>query len=692
MPAKPGLQPLLHDGVVVLAAPTQAWGGRDGDISGGGVAGFYDGDRRILSELTLRVGGSPGEPIAAVTPAAAEAEFVGLLRLLDDDAADPRLRLVRRRTVAPGSLTERIALESTLSSEVTTTVAAAIATDLATMHDIKAGRASEDAPPPLHADGGALRWSGAGITAELRADGARATVTGPGAGEVRWTVTLPPKSTVEMKLTVTVTAPDAVVTAPPGTAEWQSARIAAGDVRLARWLRAALGDLAALRMSTRTRPDAAFLAAGAPWFFTLFGRDSIWAARLLLPFGTELARDTLQVLADLQGTVSDPATAEQPGKIMHELRAAPLEIPGEDVVLPPLYYGTVDATALWVCLLVDAWRWGLAEEDVEALLPALEAALGWLRDYGDSDGDGFLEYIDESGRGLANQGWKDSGDSVQWRDGRLAEGPIALCEVQGYAYEAAVGGAELLERFGRPGADDWRAWAARLKGRFAESFWVDDDRGRYPAIALDAGKRAVDSLTSNIGHLLGTGILEPADARTVAERLIAPDLASGYGLRTMSTDAAGYWPLSYHGGSVWAHDTAIAIMGLAREGFEDAAEQLAEGLLAAAEGFGYRMPELHSGDAAGVVGAPVPYPAACLPQAWSAAASVGVMATLLGLAPDRATGSLHARPLSSARRSGITVEGVRVAGRAFLVTTGGGDSAVVTALPGETTGPETRQR
>jgi glycogen debranching enzyme len=675
-----GLQPLLHDAVVVLAAPSQAWGDRGGDIADGGIAGFYEGDRRILSELRVTVDGARAEPIASTTPTASDAEFVGLLRLLDDESTDPRLRLIRRRTVAPGSLTERLVLESTLEHEVETTVVAAVATDLAALHAVRAGRPAGDAPPVLLAHSEGLTWSGHGVAADLFAPGADVAATGPGRGEASWTVSVPPKSSVSVELTVSVTADDPVVTAPDGTAEWDTARIAAGDVRLSRWLQAALGDLTSLRMSTPARPDAAFLAAGAPWFFTLFGRDSIWAARMLLPFGTDLARDTLHVLADLQGTTIDPDTAEQPGKIMHELRAAPLEIPGEGLVLPPLYYGTVDATALWVCLLVDAWRWGLADAEVEGLLPNVEAALAWLRDYGDSDGDGFLEYVDETGRGLANQGWKDSGDSVQWRDGRLAEGPIALCEVQGYAYEAALGGAELLERFGRSGADQWRSWAAQLKQRFAESFWVEDDRGRYPAIALDAQKRAVDSLTSNIGHLLGTGILDPDEARLVAERLVSPELASGFGLRTLSVDAAGYWPLSYHGGSVWAHDTAIAVTGLAREGFGDEAEVLAEGLLAAAECFGYRMPELHSGDAAGVVGAPVPYPAACRPQAWSATAAVAVLSALLGLAPDRQERVVRSRPLPAAKVSRISVEGLRVAGRAFLVTTGTGDSGVVTAV------------
>jgi glycogen debranching enzyme len=248
-----------------------------------------------------------------------------------------------------------------------------------------------------------------------------------------------------------------------------------------------------------------------------------------------------------------------------------------------------------------------------------------MRDSGDSDGDGLLEYIDTTGRGLANQGWKDSGDSVQWRDGTLAEGPIALCEVQGYAHRAALDGAELLEAFGVPDeAAPWRAWAAALRERFRAAFWVDDPAGAYPAIALDARKRRVDTVTSNIGHLLGTGLLDAAESALVARRLVSPELASGYGLRTLATDSAGYWPLSYHGGSVWTHDTAIAITGLAADGFEAEAAELSEGLLRAAVAFEYRMPELYAGDPASSTPAPIPYPAACRPQAWSAAAAVAV--------------------------------------------------------------------
>lgn len=655
------LQPLLHDSVVALTAPSQAWSTPDGAVDGVGIHGFFHSDLRVLDRIELTVAGSPLEHIATAGPDAATAVFTSLARGLDDATADPRVRVERTREVRAGVLRETVVLRNALRELVTTTVSIAVRGDFTPMQVVKAGLSGAEHPVRATVDGDSLTFASGPVTAVLRANGARIAADGPAAA-LEWDVEVPAAGATTVSWEIAVDDPTAVVAGAGPSADWAAFTASTGDSRLAAWLQRALADLQSLRMTTTARPDDVFLAAGAPWFFTLFGRDSLWAARMLLPLGTDLAGSTLRVLAALQGTETVGETAEQPGKIMHELRPSALTIPGEGVVLPPLYYGTVDATALWVCLLHDAWRWGLPAEQVEELLPALEAALGWMRDHGDSDGDGFLEYVDTTGHGLANQGWKDSGDSIQWNDGTLADGPIALCEVQGYAYEAAVGGAAILEAFGRDGADEWRAWAADLKERFAASFWVEDAEGAYPAIALDAAKRKVDSVTSNIGHLLGTGILQPGQAELIARRLASPELSSGYGLRTMSSAAGGYWPLSYHGGSVWAHDTAIVITGLAREGFAAEAEQLSDGLLAAADGFAYRMPELHSGDSAADTTAPIPYPAACRPQAWSAAAAVAVLSARLGLTADAPAGEFGVHPTAAAANT--RVRGIRFAGRA----------------------------
>ena len=442
-----------------------------------------------------------------------------------------------------------------------------------------------------------------------------------------------------------------------------------------RFVARSLADLSGLRMSARWAPKDAVLAAGVPWYLTLFGRDAIWSARLLLPLGVELARGTLRAFAARQGRVVEPLTCEEPGKMFHEVRRAAdtyETFPGRGhdgsiVPLPPIYYGTVDATLLWVCLLHDAWRWGLPDDDVQPLLDPMERCLGWLADYG-CGSPPFVTYVSSSGHGLANQGWKDSGDGIQFRDGSIATGPLALCEAQAYAYEAALAGANLLEAFGRGGADRWREYAFELARRFRERFWVDDDGGPYPAVALDGRGKLVDSLTSNIGHLLGTGLLGPEESSLVARRLADPDLSGGYGLRTLAASSQGFNPLGYHNGSVWPHDTAIAIAGLARTPGEEAkraARALIEGLLVAAEHFEYRMPELYGGhDRAGRSG-PVPYPAACRPQAWSAASAVAVLAVLVGVRPDVPGGTVGVEALEGF--GPLLVDGLRVSDATLAV-------------------------
>lgn len=614
------LQPLLHDEVAVIAAPTQAWSAPDGDLGANPVHGYWTGDQRVVSAVVLDVAGTGIEAIATVPTSAREVVFTGLLRGLDGAGADPDVRLDRRRRVRIDGVAESVRITDRLAPGGTVDVTVRITPDAAAMDAVKGGGGAVPVLATVR-DDASVAWRSGSVEVVLTAPGAHVGVA-DGCVVLRWT--LDRARTVEVGWDCAVAVPEGVggaVVAGVSSRRPFDPPADVTDDRLRRWLDRATDDLDALRLA---RPEGEFLAAGAPWFFTLFGRDSLWAARFLLPVDTTIAGGTLRVLAALQGTRVDPSTAEQPGKVMHELRQGSLPIDNDEISLPPLYYGTVDATPLWVCLLHDAWRAGMPDDQVRALLPTLERALAWMRDHGDADGDGLLEYVDESGRGLANQGWKDSGDSVQWRDGTLADGPIALCEVQGYAYEAAVHGADLLDAFGRPGGDAWRAWADRLSARFRETFWVRDDVGAHPAIALDADKRAVDSATSNIGHLLGTGLLSAAEEAVVAARVVAPDMASGFGLRTMSTTAAGYWPLSYHGGSVWAHDTAVVIAGLTRSGFTTEARTLAEQLLAAAVTFDFRMPELHAGDAASDVVRPAPYPAACRPQAWSAAAAFPV--------------------------------------------------------------------
>jgi glycogen debranching enzyme len=621
------------------------------------IHGVFFSDVRLVSSLKLSIGDGSGEHIATLPHTADSVAFVALQRHLNGAGADPRVRSTQTRSANIGGVTETLLVESQLSHTLDTTVSVRLRADLGELDDVKAGVAIATSLS-VTVTGQTATWSNGVVSVALAAPGAVVSLDPDGSLVINWVVSIAAHGSIEIGWTLDARDSSAVVRGASGPAAWSIPVIRAGDDRITRWVAKALGDLDALRLTTVARPDLEFLAAGAPWFFTLFGRDSIWAARFLLPLGTGIAGETLRVLAGLQGKSEVADTAEQPGKIMHELRRGTLSIPGENISLPPLYYGTVDATALWVTLLHDSWKWGLPELEVRALLPNMISALEWMRDFGDSDGDGLLEYVDASGRGLANQGWKDSGDSVQWRDGSLATGPIALCEVQAYAFEAASLGAELLDHFGLPGATEWRSWAAELRERFHATFWISDAAGDYPAIALDANKRPVDTVTSNLGHLLGTGLLDARQSALVARRLVSPELNSGYGLRTMSTDSTGYWPLSYHGGSVWTHDTAIAISGLARDGFTEEAASLVSGLLAAASAFDYRMPELYSGDPAASFPAPVPYPAACRPQAWSAAAAISVLGAALGLEPHAQSATLSVSP--TAIFGALRVDGLRL--------------------------------
>jgi glycogen debranching enzyme len=644
------LQPLLNELVATLSAPTSALSGADGQIRADGVQGVFHADRRVLSEAVLRLDGREPEPIGR-TP---EGTFVAVARWLGESGADPRVRVERRRTVTPAALTEDIAIVSTAAVPVSTVVTVTVAADLAPIEAVKSGLAVEPRTPETVPDG-SLTWADDSVSAVATSAAGPFAAPAP-AGSFRWEVTVAPGERADLRWELHATDPAAVVAPPPPALAWPRAEVRADDHRLARLVDRSLADLRDLRLTDPGHPEDVYLAAGVPWFLTLFGRDSIWAARMLLPLGTEPALGTLRVLARRQGRRVDPETGEAPGKIMHELRRAEFALPGPGIRLPATYYGTIDATPLWISLLHDAWRWGLPASAVVPLIPHLEAALGWLGDHADPDGDGFLEYIDTSGRGLANQGWKDSGDAVRFHDGRLAEPPIALAEVQGYAYRAALDGAALLDAFDRPGADRWRSYADAMATRFRARFWVD---GGWPALALDRDKRPVDSLTSNIGHLLATGLLSADEEKAVAEALASEAMSGGFGLRTMSADDAGYAPLSYHCGSVWTHDTAIVAAGLARTGHAAAAGTLIDGLLAAADTFDYRLPELHAGFGRSEFSRPMAYPAACRPQAWSAAAAILILQAWLGLEPDVPNGVVRVRPLPHAPM----VKGLRIAGQ-----------------------------
>nr|BFE62846.1 hypothetical protein GCM10020063_073720 [Dactylosporangium thailandense] len=798
--------PHVHEHLTCVAAPATWLSPPSGTLSTG-ADGLYVEDRRVLSHWRVTVDGAEPATADAHRTGAASARFSAVL-------PDAALSLRRDRLAEPTGGTETITLANTASEPRTVTVTVHAATDFAPLGLVRAGRAAADFAPP-----GRVRAGRAAAAADLAPPGpvravaatdlvppgpvrvaAAADLASPGrvragrAAEATGTVSpeLEWRSADGMSVRIEATPPAAVTTAGaeatlqwravvPPSATWtaelrvtrtdippiarpkrfSTLRVAAEDHRLDALVRTGVQDLDALR---RTEGPDAYYAAGSPWFLTLFGRDALWSARLALPLGHDVAAGTLRALADRQGTGHDPATEEEPGRILHELRRA-----DSAPSFPPAYYGTADATPLFVSTLAEAYRWGMPAAAVRALLPNVRRALAWLRSH-----DGFITHT-TGGPGLSNQGWKDSSEAIQHADGREARGPIALSEVQAYAYRAALDGAWLLEQLsdgapsrpalsglsglsalsglsglsgsaGRPGfsgfsgfsglsgagpaearsglaslnawlaeaadggsdparpaasdagagrsgagrsgagrsdagrsdaggsdaggsesggsdgddsgaesaADEakrWRAWADDLGTRFRAAFWCP---GGYPAIALDGDGHPIDLVASNMGHLLGTGLLTPGESATVAGHLAG--LRSSFGIRTASPASAGYDSLAYHLGSVWPHDNAITLLGLVRDGHHAEASAVITALLAAAERFEYRLPELYGGD-----DPPTPYPFACRPQAWAAAVAPAILTALLGLDVDVPAGRITFAPLAPSPVGAYRVRGLKIA-------------------------------
>jgi glycogen debranching enzyme len=430
--------------------------------------------------------------------------------------------------------------------------------------------------------------------------------------------------------------------------------------------RRSTADLAALLMPAG---DGFLPAAGLPWFMTVFGRDALLTCLLSLCLTQDLARSALRALAALQSTVDDAARDAEPGKIPHEVRSGKLATLGSG--LP--YYGSVDATPLYLMLAAETWRWTGDDELVRELEPTLRAAMSWVEGPADLTGRGYVEFRRRSEHGLEVQSWKDSATSMRFADGALASAPLAVCEVQGYAYAARLGLAEIARGVwhDEPYADRLEREAAALRQRFDRDFWVDTAAGGHYALALDAAGRRVDSLTSDIGHLLWTGIAAGDHADRTAAALLGDALFSGWGVRTMSPADLGYDPIGYHVGTVWPHDTAVACAGLARSGRRDGAGVLLRALVDAAAYLDWRLPEVLTGLPRAETGFPVVYPTSSSPQAWAAAAAIGALAAALGLRPDRSTGRLTAAT-AVPQDLDLTLRGVPALGRRWNVRAAGG--------------------
>ena len=463
-------------------------------------------------------------------------------------------------------------------------------------------------------------------------------------------------------------------------ARWRKrcTRFRASNVNLSRFLDRAILDLRMLQSGEQD--GATWLDAGIPWYATLFGRDALIAAYQALGVNSDLAWSTLRGLAELQGREADEWREEEPGKIIHEDRLG--ELAGAGEIPHTRYYGTVDATPLWLSVLHGAYRWTGDLEAVRALWPNVLEALRWIDEHGDADGDGYVEYRRRSPKGLINQGWKDSSDAICHPDGTPAEPPIALVEVQGYVYQAKTNVARLARDLGEEelGARLDRE-AQELKARFNRDFWLDKEG--YYALALDGRKRPVTTVTSNPGHCLWSRIVDEDRAPRVVRRLLSPALASGWGIRTLAARQHAYDPIGYHTGTVWPHDNALIAHGMRRYGFDREAREVLDQVAAAGAYFAYaRFPELFCGFGSDEVPVPVEYPVACRPQAWASGAPLLMIRSYGGLSADAPNRRLYVdRPHLPAWLERIEILGMRVGGARIDLVFSSREGVTATEVP-----------
>ncbi len=650
-----------------------------GNLIPGAPMGLFVHDTRVLTNWELRIDGGPLEPLAVDSADSLGATFITRARRRPG-RPESTILVTRHREVGDG-MTESIRIHNLANEAAALTVEIMAGSDFADLFDVKEGRV----PPEDHTSSGVdvngliMRREQEGVDLGTRVSAVSDPSTPPRLtrGRIAWQFALEARGEWSCEVMVEALINDTPIASLPQFEEGERAamrrlrdwRVGAPVVTsphsgLARTLSRSLEDLGALRMIDPRNPDRMGVAAGAPWFMATFGRDSLLTAWMVLPVDLRLSLGVLQTLADTQGTRTVALTEEEPGRILHELRRGP----ASSLPLGPggAYYGSVDATPLFVMLLGELRRWGQAPDDVDALLPHADRALDWILRHGDRDGDGFVEYRRATDRGLPNQGWKDSADAISFADGTLAEAPIALAEVQGYTYAAYLARAHFAVEMGdKELADSWIERAMRLKGAFNEAFWLPD-KGYY-AIALDKNKRPVDALASNMGHCLWTGIIDASRAESVVSHLMSDDMFSGWGIRTLATSMAAYNPMSYHNGSVWPHDNAIIASGMSRYGFIDEAERVAVGVLDAAELLDGRLPELFCGMSRTEFPRPIPYPTACAPQAWAAAAPFLLLRTLLRLEPRLPAGEIRLAPVIPAAFLPLRVSNLNIGGRRIAI-------------------------
>jgi glycogen debranching enzyme len=627
-----------------------------GDIKpvGLGEEGLYRGGTRYLSDLRLRIGGE--RPLLLGSTARHDNSRLAIDLTNPDMELDgvqfrsDTLHLARTKVLWADACHEKIEIRNFGARAVALPLAIRFGADFADIFEVRGIK--REARGTLHdptVEDGEIVMAYDGL------DGLRRTtrvsfsipperLTG---NRADYLLQLPPSRAVELELQVSCERRERVhrttfaAALQHATGELrgrfaESARISSSSELFDDWAGRSLADVV---MMTSDTPQGPYPYAGVPWFSTVFGRDGIITALQMLWVQPSLAAGVLRFLAATQATEDDPAHDAQPGKIIHEMRHGEMAALGE---IPfGRYYGSHDATPLFV-ILAEAYHRHTGDLDlVRELWPNIEAALAWIDGPADLDGDGFVEYARRTPIGLAQQGWKDSTDSIFHADGSLAEGPIALCEIQGYVFAAKRGAATLAKAIGQDALSEaLTAQAEELRAQFEDAFWIEE-LGTY-GIALDGEKRLCRVRTSNPGHCLWSGIVAPERAGRLAEELMSDAMFSGWGIRTLAAGQPRYNPMSYHDGSVWPHDNAIAALGLARAGYPNHAARVMNAIFDASRYFDVaRLPELFCGFSRRPGEGPTRYPVACSPQAWAAGSVFMLLQACLGLEADAVTGSVH---------------------------------------------------
>jgi glycogen debranching enzyme len=623
-----------------------------GDIMPPGApdAGLFYDDTRFLSRLELRVGGYRTVVLSSSTEQTVASQIeltTGQITLRETyEIPENTVHIRREQLLASDTFYDHLTFENFNFHDVMLAIELAFEADFMDVFQVR-GVARDHLghyyKPIVHRDSIIFHYCGLdGVTRDtlIRFSPEPEQVEGTTA---RWRFPLPPFKRFQLQCTVVPQVggkpcragrPDysqQLRLRREAFAEWESGstHVTSNNRFFDQMVATSKGDFHALQIPEGKEH---VIAAGIPWFATMFGRDSILAAFQSLLLNPDLAAETLRVLARFQGKERDDWRDEAPGKILHEFREGEMTRANEVPFSP--YYGSVDSTPLWLVLLSETYNWTANEQLVREMLPHAYRALEWIERYGDLDGDGFVEYQRSSRRGLVNQGWKDSWDAILHRNGDVAQAPIALCEVQGYVYEAKYRMAALLRAFGDAGtAERLKREANEMAKRFEKAFWMAG-RGFY-ALALDSEKRQVQVVSSNPGHLLFTRMVSQERARTVIQRFMRPDMFSGWGWRTLSQEERVFNPLSYHRGSVWPHDNSIVAHGMALYEFREPANQVFNSLFHAALNFrDYRLPELFCGIERREHDEPVQYPVSCSPQAWASGAVFLFLTAVLGIRPS----------------------------------------------------------